>query len=460
MFVYSLLATPYSLNQLIIAYYIYITMLFTAIAIIFVLGYIAIALEHPIKTNKAATSLFLGTILWLIWFKYQGYLAGEDGIKQASAELLHNFEELQILFFLIGAMAIACIIDINDGFSIITSRIKTNNTQVLMWILSWIAFIFSSFLGNLTATIITLTLAHKFVSDTRKRLYFAGMIVIATNAGGAWSPIGDVTTTMLWIGGQVSALSIIKTVLLPSLVCLMVPLIVLNFFVKGKVYEGSEPPPETLETPRGERNLIFLVGVGGLLTVPLIRTFFHVPPYLAVFFILGILWSVVEFLGRKYGRDVPNRLNIFYALQKIDMASVLFFAGILLAVGVLGTTGQLASFAKILEDYVSKDHRIIVYLIGVLSAIVDNVPLVAATMKMYSLEMFPQDHFLWEFIAYCAGTGGSLLVIGSAAGVAAMGIDRNLTFGWFLRKIAPLAALGYTAGAIVYLIIRSLFVGG
>ncbi len=423
---------------------------FTVIAIIFVLGYIAIALEHPIKTNKAASSLLLGTALWLIWFKYQEFLYGAEGLKKASAELLHNFEELQILFFLIGAMAIASIIDKNDGFSVITSRIKTNNTQVLMWILSWIAFIFSSFLGNLTATIITLTLAHKFVSDPEKRLYFAGMIVIAANAGGAWSPIGDVTTTMLWIGGQISALSIIKTVLLPSLICLTVPLIVLNFFVKGT----SEPPIETLETPKYERNIIFIVGVGGLLTVPVIRTIFHVPPYIAVFFALGILWTVVEFLSRKYGRDVPKRLNLFYALRKIDMATILFFAGILLAVGVLGSTGQLAAFATVLEEKISSDTRIIVYLIGIFSAIVDNVPLVAATMKMYSLEIFHQDHLMWEFIAYCAGTGGSLLIIGSAAGVAAMGIDKNLTFGWFFKKICPLAALGYTAGALAYLLIR------
>ena len=432
-------------------------MVFTVIVIIFVLGYIAIALEHPIKTNKAATALLLGTALWLIWFKYQEFLYGAEGFKKAGTELLHNFEELQILFFLIGTMAIASIINKNDGFSIITSRIKTNNTQVLMWILSWMAFVFSSFLGNLTATIITLTLAHKFVSDTEKRLYFAGMIVIAANAGGAWSPIGDVTTTMLWIGGQISALSVIKTVFLSSLICLTVPLIVLSFFVKGT----SEPPVENLQTPRFERNTIFLVGVGGLLTVPVIRTVFHVPPYIAVFFVLGVLWTVVEFLSRKYehGRDVPKRLNLFYALRKIDMASVLFFAGILLAVGVLGTTGQLAAFAAILEEDISSDTRIIVFLIGIFSAIVDNVPLVAATMKMYSLEVFPQDHLLWEFIAYCAGTGGSLLIIGSAAGVAAMGIDRNLTFGWFLRKITPLAALGYTVGAIAYLIIRNLLVG-
>jgi Na+/H+ antiporter NhaD/arsenite permease-like protein len=431
-------------------------MILIIIAIFFVLGYIAIALEHPIKINKAAVALLLGSLLWLIWIKYQEALYGAEGVKGALGQLLLNFEELQILFFLIGAMAIASIIDINDGFSVITSRIKTNNVQVLMWIISWIAFFFSAFLGNLTATIITLTLAHRFVSDTRKRLYFAGIIIIAANAGGAWSPIGDVTTTMLWIGGQISALNIIKTVLLPSIVCLVTPLIVLNFFVKGKVCEEFEQmASKTSKVPAFERNLIFAVGVGGLLTIPVIRTIFHVPPYIAVFFVLGILWIVVEILGsRKYSDKIPERLNIFNALKKIDTASMLFFAGILLAVGVLGTTGQLAKFAVMLEENVSNDIRIIVILIGIFSAIVDNVPLVAASMKMYSLQVFQQDDLLWEFIAYCAGTGGSLLVIGSAAGVAAMGIDRNLTFGWFCKKIAPLAALGYFTGTIAYLIIR------
>jgi Na+/H+ antiporter NhaD/arsenite permease-like protein len=419
-------------------------MILTAIAIIFVLGYLAIALEHPIKVNKAASALFLGTLLWLIWFKVSG------DTHHASEQLFECFGDLaQILFFLMGAMTIVAIVDANDGFSIITSRIKTSNVRTLMWIIAWITFFLSAVLDNLTSTIVMVTLSRKLVEDSKMRLYLAGTIVIAANSGGAWSPIGDVTTTMLWIGGQISAAGIVRSLILPSIVSLFIPLIVISLLIKGRI--KSDFHIITQKTPSFDRNVLFIAGVGGLLMVPVIKTLFHVPPYIAMLFILGILWTVVELLGRRH-QIIPPRLNTYHVIKDVDVPSVLFFAGILLAVGVLSATGQLASLAKILENSVG-NLSIIVIIIGVLSAIVDNVPLVAATMGMYSMQTYPMDNFLWEFIAFCAGTGGSMLVIGSAAGVAAMGIDRNLSFGWYLRKMTPLAALGYGSGAATYLLL-------
>jgi len=419
-------------------------MTLTAIAIIFVLGYLAIALEHPIKVNKAASALFLGTLLWLIWFKVSG------DTHHAGEQLFECFGDLtQILFFLMGAMTIVAIVDANDGFSIITSRIKTNDVRALMWIIAWISFFLSAVLDNLTTTIVMVTLSRKLVEDSKMRLYLAGTIVIAANAGGAWSPIGDVTTTMLWIGGEISATGIVRALILPSIVSLLVPLIVLSLLIKGRINSNFQVAAQ--ESSSFDRNVLFAAGVGGLLMVPVIKTVFHVPPYVAMLFILGILWTIVELLGRRH-EILPQRLNTYHVIKEVDVPSVMFFAGILLAVGVLGATGQLASLAKILEDSIG-DISIIVIIIGILSAIVDNVPLVAATMGMYSIQTYPMDHFLWEFIAFCAGTGGSMLVIGSAAGVAAMGIDRNLSFGWYLRKITPLAALGYGSGAATYLLL-------
>ncbi|MCL1957044.1 MAG: sodium:proton antiporter NhaD [Fibromonadales bacterium] len=421
-------------------------MILTAIAVIFILGYLAIALEHPIKVNKSASALFLGTVLWLVWFKVSG------DVHHASEQLFESFGGLaQILFFLMGAMTIVAIIDANDGFSVITSRIKTSNVKVLLWIIAWLSFFLSAVLDNLTTTIVMMTLTRKLISDSKSRLYMAGVIVIAANAGGAWSPIGDVTTTMLWIGGQISALGIVKALILPSIVCLLLPVIVFTFFISGEVNhsnsQSSNDAPSSFE-----KSALFIAGIGGLLMVPVIKTIFHVPPFIAMLFVLGILWTVVELLARRH-KSIPNRLNIHHVIKDVDTPSVLFFAGILLAVGVLEATGQLEALAKILENALG-DVRIITIIIGFLSAVVDNVPLVAATMGMYDLSSFPHDHLMWEFIAYCAGTGGSMLVIGSAAGVAAMGIDRNLSFGWYLKRVAPLALLGYLAGAGIYLLMN------
>jgi Na+/H+ antiporter NhaD/arsenite permease-like protein len=418
-------------------------MILTIIAIIFVLGYLAIALEHPLKVNKSATALFLGTVLWLIWFK-------ASGSNTANAQLFECFGELaEILFFLMGAMTIVAIV---DGFSVITSRIKTNNSKILLWIIAWISFFLSAVLDNLTTTIVMMTLTRKLISDQKSRLYMAGVIVIAANAGGAWSPIGDVTTTMLWIGGQISALGIVKDLILSGMVSLLIPVIILTFFIKGETSHVDSQAAKDAPTSF-EKDILFIAGIGGLLMVPVIKTIFDIPPFVAMLFILGVLWTVVELLGRRHHDGIPNRLNVLNVLKDVDTPSVLFFAGILMAVGVLGATGQLEALAGILEKNLG-DVRIITLIIGFFSAVVDNVPLVAATMHMYELKNFPMDHLMWEFIAYCAGTGGSMLIIGSAAGVAAMGIDRNLSFGWYLKRITPLALLGYLAGAGVYLLMN------
>jgi len=428
-------------------------------AIIFILGYLVIALEHPLKINKSATALLLGTILWLIWFKYQASPAGE---ALATHHLFETFGELaQIVFFLMAAMTIVAIIETNDGFSIITSRIKTTDAKSLMWIISSISFCLSAILDNLTTAIVMMTLCRKLVSNTKERLFFAGLIIIAANVGGAWSPIGDVTTTMLWMGGQISALGIIKAAFLPSLACNLVPLIILSFVIKGKIKPETEPEIVEANKPTSfERNLLFICGICGFLMVPVVKTFFHVPPYLAMLFVLGMLWLLVEFLRRKHPHQNVPRLNLYHILKKVDLASILFFAGILLAVGCLSATGQLGAMATFLSDHIS-DTYLITIAIGIFSAIVDNVPLVGAIMKMYPIEatseIFRQDGLFWGFASYCAGTGGNLLVIGSAAGIAAMGIDKNLTFGWYLKRITPLAFFGYVSGAIVFLLINGTF---
>ncbi len=446
------------------------------IVAVFVLGYIAIALEHPIKINKTASALVTGVVCWTLFvlsgpseslFLSEHY---QEFLKKASATLSqseihteyvveslgHHLNEIaQILFFLMGAMTIVELVDAHQGFKTITDRINTRNPKKLLWIVCWVTFFLSAVLDNLTTTIVMVSLIRKLVPNRDMRLFFAGMIIIAANAGGAWSPIGDVTTTMLWIGGQISALQIIKSTILPSIVCILIPLIYLSFTLKGELgvarsgkQQGAHPDHGTHEITTG--NLMLAVGVTALLSVPVFKTLTHLPPYLGMMLGLGLLWIISEIINPHLDENIKKSYTAAHALTRIDMPSVLFFLGILLAVGSLQSMGTLGNFALWLNDVLG-DNRIIITLIGVLSAIVDNVPLVAASMGMYSLETYPQDHLIWEYLAYCAGTGGSLLVIGSAAGVAAMGMEK-IDFIWYLKRISLLAAMGYLAGAVVYLI--------
>lgn len=365
----------------------------------------------------------------------------------------HLNEIAQILFFLMGAMTIVELVDAHHGFKFITDRIQTKNAKKLLWIVCWVAFILSAILDNLTTTIVMVSLIRKLIPNKEMRLFFAGMIVVSANAGGAWSPIGDVTTTMLWIGGQISAGNIIKTLLLPSIVCMIIPLIYLSFTLKGEL--GSKEKKAAPGAGSGSGTLMLIVGVCALISVPIFKTVTHLPPYLGMMLGLGVLWVVSELINPDMDESIKKQYTAAHALTRIDMPSVLFFLGILLAVGSLQAMGTLHNFAEYLAHTLG-DNRIIITLIGILSAIVDNVPLVAASMGMYDMNTYPTDHMIWEYLAYCAGTGGSMLIIGSAAGVAAMGMEK-IDFIWYMKKISLLALMGYFAGAVVYLLTYPFF---
>lgn len=427
----------------------------TLIIILFIVGYVLITLEHPIRFNKTATALMTGVLCWI------GYILSVSETDPVLVELSHHLAEIaQILFFLLGAMTIVELIDIHDGFTIITDRIATRNPRLLLWLISGLTFILSALLDNLASAIVMVSVTRKLVRDPEQRRLMAGMIIVAANAGGAWSPIGDVTTTMLWIGGQVTTANIITRLLLPSLVCLLVPLTWLSFSVSTGQNTEEQSPKQGASRPyvtplqRRDRRIMFASGLAAIVMVPIIKTLTHLPPYMAMMLALGVVWGVSELLHADKDEQDRKRYTAAYALSKVDVPSILFFLGILLAVGALESTDTLTNVAGWLNNTVG-NLDVIVLLIGGASAIVDNVPIVAAAMGMYELGTYPPDSKLWEFLAYCAGTGGSLLVIGSAAGVAVMGMEQ-LTFGWYVRRISGLALLGYIAGALTYLALYAL----
>ena len=414
--------------------------------VIFSLTYLAIAFEHPLKINKSASALLGAALLWAV------YAAASADLEKVNHELSETLAATaQIVFFLMGAMAIVEVIDAHDGFDFITSRIKTKNLLTLLWIICPVTFFMSAVLDNLTTTIVIISLVKKLLDNRQDRLIFAGMTVIAANAGGAWSPIGDVTTTMLWIGGQITATQIVKSLILPSIVNLMIPLCIISLALKGKsVYPPKLiPRSDGFSTSVQERNVMLFLGLGVLISVPAFKALTHLPPFMGVFLGLGLLWLVGDLLHKSKSLEERNHVDLAGALSRIDLASIIFFVGILLAVSTLEHTGLLTALANSLDQFIGRQDLIVI-LIGLASAVVDNVPLVAASMGMYSLDTYPTDHFLWEFLAYCAGTGGSILIIGSAAGVAAMGLEK-IEFGWYLRKISGVALLGYLGGALVYI---------
>ena len=451
-----------------------------AIIIVFVVGYLAIALEHPIKINKTASALLTGVLCWTLFVmsepstsvtNSESYLSFLEILKidlgakfsaLSSGELYREFitfslsEHLsgiaQILFFLMGAMTIVELVDAHHGFKFITDRINTKNPKTLLWIICWVSFFLSSVLDNLTTTIVMISLIRKLIPNREMRMFFVGMIVIAANAGGAWTPIGDVTTTMLWIGGQISTGNIMVTLFLPSVACMLVPLLVLNFTLKGTLGETNEHSNKHQEAEVSSGRLMLFLGIGALIFVPVFKTITHMPPYMGMLLGLGVLWVVSELINPDLDEAVRKNYTAAGALSRIDVPSVLFFLGILMAVGALESMQVLHHLAEWLDHSIG-DQRIIVTLIGLMSAVIDNVPLVAASMGMYSMDVYYQDHMVWEYLAYCAGTGGSILIIGSAAGVAAMGIEK-IDFIWYLKRISLLAMLGYFAGAIIYLIIQ------
>lgn len=417
-----------------------------AIIVIFILGYFAIAFEHSININKAATALVTGVLCWTV------YILFTPNKQVVSHQLMEHLGELAgILFFLLGAMTVVELIDAHDGFEVITERIKTKSAVKLLWIIGGLTFFLSAVLDNLTTTIVIVSLLRKLIDNKEQRLFFVGITVIAANAGGAWSPLGDVTTTMLWIGNQITAGQIIKMLFLPSVFCLLLPLIIVSFRLKGVIQPSSKNTNHTLR-PKFERTLVFCLGIGILLFVPFFKTVTHLPPFMAILFGLGVLWIATEILHKQKDDDEKDSLTVARALQRIDTPSILFFLGILISIAALQATGQLTQLAQWLTATV-KNETAIVTGIGLLSAVVDNVPLVAAAQGMYSLTQYPTDHFFWEFLAYTTGTGGSALIIGSAAGVAAMGMEK-ITFVWYLKKISWLALIGFFGGAGVYLLMN------
>jgi len=414
--------------------------------ILFCLGYVAIMLEHPLRINKAASALLTGTICWTV------YVLGQADKLASAHQLNEQMSEISgILFFLLGAMTIVELIDAHDGFELVTDRIRTTDKRRLLWLSCLIAFFLSAVLDNLTTTIVMVSLLRKLIAGRDDRLLFVGMVVIAANAGGAWSPIGDVTTTMLWVGGQISPINIVSKLFIPSLVCLLVPLLICQFRLKGQIQalDLAEEESRMTSTPF-ERRAVFSIGIGALLFVPIFKTVTHLPPFMGMLMGLGIMWVLTEMIHSGKDEIEKGERSVVHALRKVDTPSILFFLGILVAISALQSMGTLGHLAAWLDRTVGNITAIGIC-IGFLSAVVDNVPLVAAAQGMYSLQQYPSDHYFWEFLAYCAGTGGSTLIIGSAAGVAAMGMER-IDFLWYLRRISWLAVLGFLAGAFVYVV--------
>ena len=456
----------------------------TAIVIVFILGYLAITLEHSIKIDKLVPALLMMAISWALiafgldnfnhWFDSSKHIMVEGfsslphhiehhGISKMSwfeDTLLHHFgKTCEILIFLIGAMTIVEIIDHFNGFSTIKRFIKTKKKSMLLWIMCILAFILSAIIDNLTATIVLITILRKLIKENKDRLWFAGLIIIAANAGGAWSPIGDVTTTMLWMGKKVSTLELIKLLILPSLICMLVPTIIASFLTPFK--DNFTPPEEDLKENKHGSSMLYL-GLTAIVFVPVFKTITHLPPYVGMMLSLAIVTLVGEILSSKQFRldqlnELPQNQNtahsaspIFKALSKIEMPSILFFLGILMTVAALESLGLVFNLGSTIQQAI--DINLFVLLLGAGSAIIDNVPLVAASMGMFDLDL---DNPVWHFIAYSAGTGGSMLIIGSAAGVVAMGMEK-ISFFWYLKNISWLAALGYLTGACSFLLFQSL----
>ncbi|MBK6929723.1 MAG: sodium:proton antiporter NhaD [Saprospirales bacterium] len=426
------------------------------IVVVFIIGYTFIALEHPLKIDKAASALLTGVFCWLVLVFGLAAMPAAGGVTEPQAYLHDSLSEhlssiSEILFFLLGAMTIVELVDVHDGFRVITDRIVTTNRVKLLWIISWVAFFLSSVLDNMTTAIIMSALLRKLIKKQEDLWFYGGFVIIAANAGGAWSPIGDVTTIMLWIGGQVTTLEIMKNTFLVSVVCMLAPLLVATVVIrrKGGAEEmGKMEAHSRQETTPFERSLLFFLGVAALLFVPVFKTVTHMPPYMGILLSLGVLWYVTEFLHRGKESDHRHQLSVAAMLRRIDTPAILFFLGILLAVGALESSGHLHLMSEVLNRTFG-DIYVINTLIGLLSAVVDNVPLVAASMGMYDMTEFPPNHDFWNLMAYCAGTGGSILIIGSAAGVASMGILK-VDFLWYLKHISIYAAIGYFAGIAVY----------
>lgn len=442
--------------------------------ILFVLGYVAIATEHQIHVNKAATALIMCSVLWTIYIFYAPELytspldPNHAAIQKTTEYVTHHEliegvgEVAEILFFLMGAMTIVELIDVHGGFNIITRRITTRNKRTLLYILTGITFFMSAVLDNLTTTIVIVMLLRKLIKDQKERWYYAAVVILAANAGGAFSPIGDVTTIMLWVKGNVTTEHLLPELILPSLVAALLPMLIMSRKLNGtledvdNVEESTHHEPTAAEmVTNRERNIIFYLGIGALVFVPIFKAITHLPPYIGVALGLGILWVYTELMYHEKGDSIKEekKARIQKVVKRIDMTTILFFLGILMAVNALSFAGILQDLSKALDDAIGNIY-VINIIIGVLSSIVDNVPLVAGAMKMYAVDptnaYFAVDGAFWLFLAYCAGVGGSILIVGSAAGVVVMGLEK-VSFGWYLKEVSLVALLGYLAGAAMFI---------
>jgi Na+/H+ antiporter NhaD/arsenite permease-like protein len=417
-------------------------MLTTLLIFLFFIGYFFITIEHYIKINKAAIALLISALSWVLLIIFS------NNFQEVNSDLSHHLIEVsEIVFFLLGAMTIVEIIDAHDGFSIISQKIKTNNKNQFIWLIALVTFFLSAILDNLTTTIVMVTILNKLVADRKTKWLLLGLVIISSNAGGAFSPIGDVTTTMLWIGGQITPLNIIKETFLASAVAMIVPTIIISVLIKGRItLLDQNSDSDSFKANSSQRVFILMIGISSLIFVPIFKVMTHLPPYMGMFFSLGIMWVVTELMHK--GSVNKNYFTVSKALEKIDTPSILFFFGILMSIGALESAHILPGMANHLNQLFKGDINLIAISIGLLSSLFDNVPLVAALQSMYSLEVYHTDHYFWELLAFTAGTGGSCLIIGSAAGVAVMGMEK-IDFIWYLKNISWIALIGFSAGALI-----------
>lgn len=438
------------------------TTLTILIVAVFVAGYFCIAIESLTKINKSAIALLMFVFCWtLFMIDPSQYLSAAVGDKVALAvsEVMekHLGSTSTTLFFLMGAMTIVELVDQNGGFNFVRDMLKTKSKKSLMWRIAWMTFVLSAILDNLTTSIVMVMILRKLVSDHKDRLIYASLVIIAANSGGAFSPIGDVTTIMLWNKGLITAAGVIAEITIPSVVSMVVPAYILSLSLKGELTFKEESATVTAEQAltTSQRKMVFLLGVGGLIFVPIFKSITHLPPFVGILLVLGVLWTVTEIFYRHLPHSSGKsgmQKRVTNMLSRIDMSTILFFLGILMAVACLETIGVLTQLGDGLNVAFAGNHYMVTGIIGVLSSIVDNVPLVAGCMGMYPVAEagdFAQDGIFWQLLAYCAGVGGSMLIVGSAAGVVVMGLEK-ITFGWYMKRITLIAFIGYLAGIVVY----------
>lgn len=443
-----------------------------AIVVVFIMGYLCIALESLTKVNKAPVALLMCVACWTLFMvnPSEFVLPGMPELTGNAAGILahvgeslreHLGETAETLFFLMGAMTIVEVVDTNGGFNFVRDSIQTHSKRGLLWRIAFMTFFLSAILDNLTTSIVMIMVLRKLVADKQDRMVYAALVIIAANSGGAFSPIGDVTTIMLWIAGSITTVGVITEILVPSLVSMLVPAFIMQYMLKGKLPAmAASAEDSTLAFTRVQRRIIFFLGVGGLMFVPIFRYLTDLPPYMGILLVLGVLWTATEIFHRRMhlGEDSMSA-RVIALLRKIDMGTILFFLGILMAVGCLAEIGVLTAMGRGLESISGGNHYLVTGIIGVLSSIVDNVPLVAGCMGMYPIAPtgdMAVDGIFWQLLAYCAGVGGSMLIIGSAAGVVVMGLEK-ITFGWYMKRITWVAFVGYLAGILVYWVERTLF---